>query len=54
MERQTVARQLALPLDNPVLEGLEETVERDQAVSILAQLLVEAVGMGDEEEHEQA
>jgi hypothetical protein len=41
-------RQLALALDAPALEGLA-TTERAQAVSLLAQLLLEASGVIDEE-----
>ena len=46
--RPTVPRQLALALDTPVLRDLTRK-ERDQAVSLLAQLLLEAIGMVDEE-----
>ena len=46
-------RQLVMAMDATALEGLEET-ERAQAVSLLAQLLLEASGLvveedGDEE-----
>ncbi len=41
-------RQLAMVLDAPALEGLA-TTERAQALSLLAQLLLEASGVVDEE-----
>jgi len=44
----TAPRQLEMVLDAPALEGLE-TTERAQAVSLLAQLLLEASGVVDEE-----
>ena len=46
--RPVVPRQLAMALDAPALEGLA-TTERAQAVSLLAQLLLEASGAVDEE-----
>ena len=42
-------RQLAMTLDAPALEGLG-TTERAQAVGLLAQLLLEASGVVDEED----
>ena len=45
--RPAAPRQLAMVLDAPVLEGLG-TTERAQAVSLLAQLLLEAIGVVDE------
>ena len=41
-------RQLAMVLDAPTLEGLG-TTERARAMSLLAQLLLEASGVVDEE-----
>ncbi len=46
-------RQLALPFDRPVLEGLEEREERARAVSVLAQLLLEATGTGGREDDDE-
>ena len=46
--RPAARRQLAMALDTRALEGLE-TRERAQAVSLLAQLLLEASGVVDEE-----
>jgi hypothetical protein len=46
--RPAARRQLAMALDAPALEGLG-TTERAQAVSLLAQLLLEASGVLDEE-----
>ncbi len=46
--RPAAPRQLAMALDAPALEGLA-TRERAQAVSLLAQLLLEASGVVDEE-----
>ena len=46
--RAATPRQLAMVLDAPALEGLG-TTERAQAVSLLAQLLLEASGVVDEE-----
>jgi len=45
--RPAAPRQLAMVLDAPALEGLG-TTERVQAVSLLAQLLLEAIGGVDE------
>jgi hypothetical protein len=42
-------RQLELALDAPVLRGLEQE-DRKQAVELLAQLLLEASGLIDEED----
>jgi hypothetical protein len=42
-------RQLVMALDVPALKGLEET-ERSHAVSLLAQLLLEASGLVIEED----
>jgi len=39
-----------MPLDAPVIEGLARR-ERAQVVSLLAQLLLEASGLDDQEEH---
>lgn len=48
--RPSVFRQLVMPLDAPVIEGLARR-ERAQVVSLLAQLLLEASGLDDQEEH---
>jgi hypothetical protein len=45
--RPAAPRQLAMVLDAPALEGLG-TTERALAVSLLAQLLLEAIGGVDE------
>ncbi len=45
----TAPRQLVMAMDATALEGLEET-ERAQAVSLLAQLLLEASGLVVEED----
>ena len=47
--RPTVPRQLALALHPSVLRDLTRR-ERDQAVRLLAQLLLEAIGVIDEED----
>jgi hypothetical protein len=47
--RPAAPRQLAMVLDAPALEGLG-TAERAQAVRLLAQLLLEAIGVVDEED----
>ncbi len=47
-ERVRRARQLVIPLDAPALEGLGAT-ERAATVSVLAQLLLEASGLVNEE-----
>ena len=47
--RPTVPRQLALALHPSVLRDLTRR-ERDQAVNLLAQLLLEAIGVIDEED----
>jgi hypothetical protein len=44
-----VPRQLVMAIDVPALKGLEET-ERAHAVSLLAQLLLEASGLVIEED----
>ena len=46
--RLATPRQLAMALDAPALEGLTKG-ERARAVSLLAQLLLEASGVVDEE-----
>ena len=47
--RPAAPRQLAMVLEAPALEGLG-TAERAQAVRLLAQLLLEAIGVVDEED----
>ena len=46
--RRAAPRQLALALETPVLRGLGKA-ERARAVDLLAQLLLEASGLVDEE-----
>ena len=47
--RPAAARQLAMALDVPGLQGLT-AIDRAQAVNLLAQLLLEASGLGGEED----
>jgi hypothetical protein len=46
--RPSVPRQLAMEWDQPLLGGLTRR-ERAQAVSLLGRLLLEAIGLEDEE-----
>ena len=45
-------RQLTIRLDTRAIEGLE-TIERAEAVGLLAQLLLEACGVVDEEDDDE-